>query len=142
MRELQNNGRQSNKELAAKVGLSTAPCWQRLRRLERDGFIEGYTAILNLEMLNHSEIVLLEVQLEKHDKESLKIFGDAMSGFPEVLEVYMTTGEFDYFVKVAVTGTRDYERFLQDKLYTIPGIRNTRSVFTLRCHKREISIGV
>ena len=142
MRVLQKEGRLSNKELAERVGLSAAPCWQRLRRLEDEGYIKGYKADINLEKLDYGEVVLLEVQLERHDKESVRAFGDAVALIPEILEVYLTTGSFDYFIKVAVGGTKDYEEFLQDRLYHVPGIRNTRSVFTLRCVKQSSSIQI
>lgn len=142
LRELQRDGRISNKDLADQVGLSSAPCWQRHRRLENDGVIEGYSANLNLEKLGFGEIVLLEVQLQSHDKQSVRAFGAEVAKIPEVLEVYLTTGGFDYFIKVAVDGTRGYERFLQERLYQIPGIQNTRSVFTLRCFKRNSSVSL
>lgn len=142
MRELVKEGRLSNKDLSDRVGLSPAPCWQRVKRLEDEGFIQGYSANLNLEKLNFAETILVEVQLERHDKESVKAFGDAVSLIPEVLEIYLVTGEFDYFIKAAVSGTKHYERFLQEKLYQIPGIRHSRSIFTLRCLKRETSVGL
>lgn len=139
---LQKNGRLSNKHLAERVGLSAAPCWQRLRRLEQDGFIKGYSAEIDLEKLGFNEVVLLEVQLERHDRESVRAFGDAVARIPEVLEVYLTSGGFDYFIKVAVKGTKDYEAFLQDKLYHVSGIRHSRSVFTLRCLKQNNSVQI
>lgn len=140
LRELQKEARLTNKELAERVGLSAAPCWQRLRRLEKDGYIEGYSANLNLEKLDHGETVLVEVQLERHDGDSVRAFGKAISEIPEVLEAYLTTGGFDYFIKIAVGGTKHYERFLQEKLYQIEGIRHTRSTFALRCFKRSTSV--
>jgi Lrp/AsnC family leucine-responsive transcriptional regulator len=140
MRELHRDGRISNKELSERVGLSAAQCWQRLKRLQDDGYIAGYSANLDLEKLGYGETVLLEVQMERHDKQSVRAFGEAVANIPEVLEVYLTTGDFDYFIKVAVGGTADYERFLQEKLYQVPGIRHTRSIFALRCLKRETSV--
>jgi Lrp/AsnC family leucine-responsive transcriptional regulator len=142
MRELHRDGRISNKELSERVGLSAAQCWQRLKRLQDDGYIAGYSANLDLEKLGYGETVLLEVQMERHDKQSVRAFGEAVANIPEVLEVYLTTGGFDYFIKVAVGGTADYERFLQEKLYQVPGIRHTRSIFTLRCLKRETSVDI
>lgn len=140
MSALVENGRLTNSQLAEHVGLSPAPCWQRLKRLEKEGYIAGYAAILDQERLGASETVILEVTLDRHDDEAVESFGRAMAAMPEVLEVYLTTGEYDYFIKVAVDGTRGYEEFLRKRLYKIPGIRHSRSSFTLRCLKKSLSI--
>jgi len=140
LRELQTNGRLSNAELAERVGLSSSPCWQRVKRLEENGYIEGYAAVLSQKQLGMPETVILEVSLERHDDEILAKFGRALADFPEVLEAYLTTGEYDYFVKIAIDGTEGYERFLRERLYRVPGIRQTRSSFALRCLKRRISV--
>ncbi|MDO6966503.1 Lrp/AsnC family transcriptional regulator [Rhizobium alvei] len=140
MAALMENGRLTNAELAEKVGLSAAPCWQRVRRLEADGFISGYTAVLDQSLLGVKETVLLEVTLDRHDDEAVANFGRAMAAMPEVLEVYLTTGEYDYFIKVAVEGTQGYADFLGKKLYKIPGVRHSRSSFTLGCLKRSLSV--
>ncbi|MEI4486187.1 Lrp/AsnC family transcriptional regulator [Frigidibacter sp. MR17.14] len=137
LRALQADGRLTNAQLAEAVGLSPSPCWQRTRRLESEGFIKGYTAELDQARLGAAETVILEVALEHHDDAALEAFGRAMVEIPEVLEVYLTTGEYDYFVKVAVNGTAGYEEFLRTKLYRVPGIRHSRSSFTLRCLKRS-----
>ena len=133
--ELMSNGRISNADLAERVGLSASPCWQRVRRLEQDGFILGYATVLNQMLLGAGEIVIVEVTLERHDDEILADFGRALANIPEVLEVYLTTGEYDYLLKVAVRDTKGYEEFLRAKLYKVPGIRHSRSSFALRCLK-------
>ena len=140
MRALVADGRLTNSQLAEKVGLSAAPCWQRVKRLEADGYIQGYTAILDQSLLGARETVLLEVTLDRHDDEAVENFGKAMAALPEVLEVYLTTGEYDYFIKVAVDGTQGYGDFLNKKLYRIPGVRHSRSSFTLGCLKKSVSI--
>jgi len=140
LKELSVDGRLSNNQLAEKVGLSNSPCWQRVKRLEKEGYIEGYVALLNPEKLGMTELVSIEVTLDRHDDEILENFGQAMCDLPEVLEVYLTTGEYDYQIKVAVQGTKGYERFLREKLYKVPGIRHSRSSFTLRCLKKAHSV--
>lgn len=129
------DGRQSNAALAERVGLSPSPCWQRVRRLEEAGYIRGYAAVLDQDLLGVPEIVMIEVILERHDDEVLEDFGRAMQRMPEVLEVHLTTGEYDYLIKVAVKGTKGYEAFLRQKLYLVRGIRHSRSSFVLRCLK-------
>lgn len=140
MGALLENGRLTNNQLAEQVGLSAAPCWQRMRRLENEGYIAGYTAILDQEKLGLGETVLIDVKLDRHDDEIVATFGQAMAAMPEVLEVYLATGEYDFFIKVAVSGTKGYEDFLQRRLYKIPGIRHARSSFTLRCLKKAVSV--
>lgn len=140
--ELQLDARLTNSGLAQKVGLSASPCWQRVKRLEDDGFIEGYFAVLNQKRLGLPDTVIIEVVLERHDHDMVRKFGQAVIELPEVLEAYLTTGEYDYFVKVAIAGTEGYERFLHEKLYKIPGIRQTRSFFALSCLKRQLSVSL
>lgn len=135
LKELSANGRISNAELAKRVGLSPSPCWQRLRRLQDRCIIRGYSAVLDQQQLGTPEIVLIEVILDRHDDEILEAFGKAMQSLPEVLEVHLTTGEYDYLIKVAVAGTKGYETFLRERLYRVPSIRHTRSSFVLRCLK-------
>lgn len=133
---LQADGRISNAQLAENVGLSASPCWQRVRKLESAGVIAGYSVVVNSNRLGVTETVIIDVVLDRHDDEILEEFGKAMAAMPEVLEVYLTTGEYDYLIKVAVSGTANYEEFLRRKLYKVPGIRHTRSSFALRCLKR------
>lgn len=136
LRALSRDGRLSNSQLADEVGLSPSPCWQRTRRLEQEGYIRGYTAVLDQARMGAPETVIIEVMLDRHDDETLESFGRAMSAMDEVLEVWLTTGEYDYFIKVAVDGTRGYEEFLRKRLFKVPGIRHSRSTFTLRCLKQ------
>jgi len=140
LRALVRDARLTNNNLAEQVGLSASPCWQRVKRLESDGYIQGYTALLDQSLLGASETVIIEVTLERHDDEIFESFGNAMAKMPEVLEVYLTTGEYDYLIKVAVDGTKGYEEFLRKKLYKVPGIRHSRSSFTLRCLKHAPSL--
>lgn len=137
---LLENARLTNNQLSEQVGLSPSPCWQRVKRLENDGYIKGYRAELDQTLLGASETVIIEVTLDLHDDEILDNFGEAMSNMPEVLEVYLTSGEYDYLIKVAVNGTSGYEQFLRNKLYKIPGVRHSRSCFALRCLKKTHSV--
>ncbi|WEF34439.1 Lrp/AsnC family transcriptional regulator [Pseudoduganella chitinolytica] len=140
LRALRRDGRLSNTKLADEVGLSTTPCWNRVRALEERGVIEGYTALLNQQALGLPDTVIIEVTLERHDDDMLEKFGHALADLPEVMEAYLLTGEYDYLIKVAVAGTAGYEEFLRRKLYKLPGIRHSRSTFVLRCLKRAHSV--
>lgn len=139
LRELALNGRLTSAQLGERVGLSASPCWQRVRRMEDEGVIEGYAAVLDARKLGLHQTIIIEVTLERHDDDIIERFGQALAECPEVIEAYLTTGEYDYFIRVAVDSTEGYERFLRERLYRIPGIRHTRSCFALRCLKRLVS---
>lgn len=140
LRELRQDGRMSNARLADKVNLSASPCWNRVRQMEESGVIEGYTVLLNQQALGVPDTVMIEVTLDRHDDETFERFGRALADLPEVMEAYLLTGEYDYLIKVAVAGTAGYEEFLRRKLYTLPGLRHSRSTFVLRCLKRSHSV--
>jgi Lrp/AsnC family transcriptional regulator, leucine-responsive regulatory protein len=137
---LHQNGRLSISELAERVGLSTSPCWTRVKQLEASGAIERYAAVIDPVALGLRDIVFVEITLERHDDKVLERFGVALARIPQVIEASLVTGEYDYLVKVAVADTADYERFLREELYRIEGIRHTRSTFSLRTLKRSISV--
>lgn len=140
LRELRADGRLSNTKLAEKVGLSTTPCWNRVRALEEGGMIEGYTALLSQTALGYPDTVIIEVTLDRHDDDIFERFGQALATLPEVMEAYLLTGDYDYLIKVAVAGTAGYEEFLRKKLYRLPGLKHSRSTFVLRCLKRTHSV--
>ena len=140
LRTLIKDARISNQKLSECVHLSPTPCWNRVRALESSGVIAEYVTILNQEALGFPDTVIIEVTLDRHDDEIFQRFGESLAELPEVMEAYLVTGDYDYLIKVAVTGTAGYERFLRDKLYKIPGIRHSRSTFALRCLKRVHSV--
>lgn len=140
LRELRLDGRLSNTKLAEKVGLSTTPCWNRVRALEEGGMIEAYAALLSQTALGYPDTVIIEVTLDRHDDDIFEKFGQALAKLPEVMEAYLLTGDYDYLIKVAVAGTAGYEEFLRKKLYKLPGLKHSRSTFVLRCLKRAHSV--
>ena len=137
---LRADGRLSMSDLAQKAGLSQSPCWTRVKRLETIGAIEGYVAVLDHKTIGVPNIVFVEITLERHDERILEQFGAALARMPEVIEAHIVTGEYDYLIKVAVSGTEHFERFLRQSLYRIEGIRHSRSTFALRALKRAVSI--
>ena len=134
---LQKDARLSLQELGKQVGLTASPCWTRIRRMEDAGVIEGYAVRVNPDKVGLSETVILHVTLDSHSDEALFEFGKALEDIPEVLEAYLVSGDYDYYIRVAVEGTRGYERFLRERLYKIPGIRNSKSSFVLRRLKQS-----
>ena len=137
LRTLHREARLTNAELAERVGLSASPCWARVRRLEAQGVIRGYRAELDQAALGLPDTVWIEVMTEKHDEAQLARFEEAIAAMPEVVEAWLVTGEYDYVIKAAVGGTAGYERLLREKLYRLPGVRHTRTSFTLRSLKQS-----
>jgi Lrp/AsnC family transcriptional regulator, leucine-responsive regulatory protein len=140
LRELQFNARISNADLAEQVGLSASSCWSRVKALEKAGVIERYVTIFDHAKLGVPDTVVIEVTLDHHDDAALARFEQALTAMPEVVEAFLVTGDYDYYIRAAVAGTAGYERFLRDRLYKIPGIRHTRTSFTLRCLKQTYSM--
>ena len=135
--ELRQDGRLTVTQLAEKVGLSSSPCWTRVKRLENLNIIEGYTAKINSKAIGINELFFIEITLERHDDEILEQFSEALAYMPEVVEAHLVTGDYDYLLKVAVKNAEHYERFLRKNLYSMKGVRHTRSIFALRPLKLE-----
>ena len=136
LKTLQQDARASLQQIGQAVGLSTSPCWERIRKLEQAGVIEGYTLRLNAQALGLNDTVLVQVTLDSHSDNTLEKFGETLASIPEVIEAYLVSGEYDYLLRVAVKDTRDYERLLRERLYKIKGIRQSKSSFVLRTLKK------
>ncbi|MDL5033285.1 Lrp/AsnC family transcriptional regulator [Pelomonas sp. APW6] len=135
--ELQKDARKSLQEISQAVGLSTSPCWTRIKRMEDAGVIEGYAVRVNPAAVGLGDTVIVHVTLDSHSDEALFEFGRALEQIPEVLEAFLVSGDYDYYVRIAVADTRDYERLLRERLYKIPGIRHSKSSFVLRQLKQS-----
>lgn len=134
--ELQRNARVSLQDISQAVGLSSTPCWTRMKRMEETGVIERYTVNLNAQALGLGDTVMVQVTLDSHSDNTLEKFGETLASIPEVIEAYLVSGEYDYLLRVAVRDTKDYERLLREKLYKIKGIRHSKSSFVLRTLKK------
>lgn len=132
LRELQRNGRLSNVELAAKVGLSESACLRRVKILEGEGFIEGYAMLVNPAAIGKPESVFVHVTLDSQQQEALQAFEKAVRNVPGVMECYLMSGEEDYLLRVIVHDAADYERLHREQLTRLPGVARVKSFFTLR----------
>ncbi len=132
LRALQRNARASLHELSHEVGLSSSPCWARVKRMEAAGVIAGYTIKVDAEKVGLPDQLIVQLTLGAHTDDALAEFGRQLEAIPEVLEAYLVSGDYDYVLRIAVRGTRDYERLLRERLYKIPGIRHSKSSFVLR----------
>ncbi len=140
LRYLQENARITNAELADKVGLSPTPCLRRLRRLESDGIIRGYHTEINREALGVNVTVIILVKLEREDDKTLREFEAAIKKRSEVMECYLVTGKFDYFIRVVIPSLSAYEAFLSETILRMPNISTVESSFTLREVERKIVV--
>lgn len=140
--ELTRDGRLSNTDLARRIGLSASACWMRVRALEESGVIKGYTAIIDRAAMGVPETVVVEVTVDKqkHTGDVLDGFEAAIERMPQVIEASLVAGDFDYYLRVAASSTADYEHFLREKLYRIPGVRQARSIFILREIPRPLAL--
>jgi Lrp/AsnC family leucine-responsive transcriptional regulator len=125
--ELQNDGRISNVELSSRVNLSPAACLERVRKLQESGYIIGYTAQLNPELLDVSLLVFIEVVLDRTTPEVFEAFKRNVQVIPEVLECHMVAGGFDYLVKARVKDMYAYREFLGKSLLQLKGVRETHT---------------
>jgi Lrp/AsnC family leucine-responsive transcriptional regulator len=124
---LQKDGRISAVELAESIGLSTTATGQRLKRLQENGYIVGYTTRLDPHRLGLGFLVFVEILLDKTTPDIFDRFSDAIQKAPEVLECHMVAGGFDYLVKARLPGIAEYRRFLGETLLGLPGVRETRT---------------
>ena len=132
---LQSNGRLSNQELAERIGLSTAPCWRRVKRLESLGLIDGYVALLNASRLGLSVTAFTFVSLEQHHPDSVKVFDAAIADRPEVLECYSLSGQHDFLLRIVATSLASYEEFLSKFILAISSVRSASTSFVLKTKK-------
>ncbi len=138
--ELQMNGRISNHDLADKVGLSPSPCWRRVRRLEEDGIIQRYTALLQPDAVGLHITAYAHVMLENHHGETVEAFDQAIEAAAPVLECCSTSGEYDYLLKVTAPSMSAYENFLSTVLLQIPAVRSVSTSFVLKQKKNTTTL--
>lgn len=124
---LQKDGRISNIDLANKINLSPTPCLERVRKLEKHGYIQEYVAHLDPDKLNASLLAYIEVSLENTTTSDLAEFNQTMRDMDEVLECNMVAGGFDYLIKIRTSDMQGYRRFLGEKLAAIKGISQTHT---------------
>ncbi|WP_395315746.1 Lrp/AsnC family transcriptional regulator [Variovorax sp. UC74_104] len=141
LRVLLLDSRKTLQEIGNEVGLSPTSCWTRIKKLEATGVIKRYTVDVDPAKLGYHDSVIVQVTLESHTDETLYDFGRTLATIPEIQEAYLVSGDYDYYIRIAVRDTRDYERLLREKLYKIPGIRHSKSHFVLRVLK-EASVPV
>ena len=128
---LQQNSRLTNKELAYELGLTVTPVYERVKRLEKHGYIKQYVALLDTNKLGQGLIVMAQISLKEHAKHQLKKFEEKIRPLPQVMECYYVAGGSDYILKIAVPNMDAYQKFLVDELATIEHIGHVQSFFVM-----------
>ncbi len=140
LQELQQDGRLSIAALARRIDLSTTPCQARVRRLEREGYIRGYAAILDPHKLDAGLLVFVEIGLARTSPDVFREFRRAVIRLPEVLDCHLVSGNFDYLVKARVRDMTAYRELLGEKLLPLPGVSDSRSYVVMEEVKETLAI--
>lgn len=142
LRILQRDGRTSYAELARQVGLSTTPCIERVRRLEREGVIRSYQAILDPEFLDAGLVVIVQIRLSRTAQDIFEEFKKHVSALEAVQECYLVSGNFDYLIKARVADMHAYREFLGETLLTLPGVQESTSYVVMEQVKETLTLPV
>ena len=133
---LQDQGRITNVDLAEKVGITAPPCLRRVRALEEAGYISGYHAELNQDMLGYGITVFAMVGLHSQAETDLQAFEHLADGWPLVRECYMLNGEIDFILKVVARDLAEFQKFLTSELTPAPNVASVKTSLTIRSSKR------
>jgi Lrp/AsnC family leucine-responsive transcriptional regulator len=142
LQHLQQDGRISNVALARKVNLSATPCHERVRRLERHGFIKGYTALLEPSLVGAGLLVFVEIDLLRTSPDAFRDFRREAKKLPELLECHLVSGNFDYLLKARVRNMQEYRDLLGEKILALPGVSDSRSYVVMEEVKESTALPV
>lgn len=140
--ELQRDARQTVQQIAEAVGLSSTPCWKRIKDMEASGVIQRYTALVDRERIGLNLAVIVEVNLTQHAEALVQRFEQAVAASPQIVRCVSTTGEADYMLTVLVEDIKRYEHFLHDTIFQLPGVTHVRSRIVLREVKSEPALPI
>ena len=142
LRTLQRNAKLTTKELADAVHLTPTPVFERLKRLERQGYIKKYVAVLDADKLNRGLLVFCKVKLKQINREIADDFERRISHIPEVTECYNTSGTYDYLLKIRAADMKEYQQFVLNKLGTIESLASLESTFVMSEVKQTHGINI
>mgnify|MGYP001348806213 FL=1 len=138
---LQSNARTTIKEIAEQVGMSSTPVFERVKKLEKGGYVQKYVALLDESKLGYSIVAFIQISLNLHNLDEVNAFTERVIVFPEVMECYHTTGESDFLLKILVSDMEEFNQFILYKLSEIPNLSHVRTQFALSTRKRTTEIG-
>ena len=142
LRTLQKNAKLTTKELADAVHLTPTPVFERLKRLERRGYIKKYVAVLDAEKLGQGLLVFCKVKLKQINHEIAEAFHRRIQRIPEVIECYNISGNYDYLLKVRAADMKQYQEFVLNKLGVIESLDSLESIFVMSEVKHDYGINV
>jgi Lrp/AsnC family leucine-responsive transcriptional regulator len=142
LRELQLDGRISFTELARRVGLTTTPCLERVKRMEREGVIQGYTTLLDPVSLQAALVVFVQIRLSRTSQNIFAKFKKAAMALNAVQECYLVSGNFDYLIKARVADMNAYRILLGDTLLTLPGVQESTSYVVMEEVKETLNVQI
>ena len=142
VRLLQRDARIAHTELARRVGLSTTPCKERVRRLEREGVIQHYQAVLDPAALDRALVVFVQIRLNRTSQDIFEEFTAAALDLPDVQECYLVSGNFDYLIKARVADMNAYRDLLGETLLTLPGVQESTSYVVMEQVKESLVLPV
>ncbi len=129
---LQDDSRLTVQQISERVGLSGTPCWKRIKDMEAQGVITGYTVQVDRKKVGLNLMVLAEINLAQHTEKTVAEFESAVASTPQIVRCYSTTGQSDYVLTVMATDIEQYERFLVRSLFKLPNVSHVRSSIVLR----------
>lgn len=142
LKEMQSNGRISYVDLGKIVGLSTSPCLERVRRLEKHGYIKSYTANLNPELLGSGLLIFVEINLTYRKADVFDEFKKAVEKWPQIQECHLVSGDFDYLLKIRIENIAIYRQLLGDILHTLPDVRESRTMVVMETASETSKIDI
>lgn len=142
LKELQRNGRASAQELSDAVGLSPSPCWRRVKKLEEEGYIAHYAAVLDQKRLGLAALAYVHISLTEHSEAAIKTFADFVAQSDQVVECASITGDSDFVLKVAAKDPESLEQFIMKRILRLGVVRNATTNFILRQTKRGPALPV
>lgn len=134
---LQQNAHLTNKEIAQSIGKTVTPVFERIKRLEKEGYIQQYIAVLNHKKIGCSLVAFAHVQLRKHDLDTIASFEDTVVPFPEIRECYRMAGEYDYLINIVVRDMDEFNDFVIKKLSLVFDICSVQTYFVLDEMKKD-----
>ena len=137
LRELQSDGRLTTQELSARIGLSPSPCARRIKQLETEAYITGYSALIDEAKMGFGFSVFISVRLDRQVDDRLVSFEREVARCPEVVDCWLMTGGLDYLLRVAVADMNEFEHFLTGRLTKIPGVASIESSIPIRRVKNQ-----
>ncbi len=142
LRQLQNDALITTKKLATLLNLSSTAIYERVRRLENDGIIKKYVALIDKELIGKNLTVFCNVSLKEHAREAGVKFVNDIVQLEEVMECYNISGEYDFMIKIIVGGMPEYQAFLMNKLASLDNIGSTHSIFVMGEIKHETALAI